>query len=585
VIRWMLRTTLVVAVSMTVLALLGGSCDNRAKGAPKAVAEKNTDLSPEVQEMSTSAEALKEGTSDVGPPAPGLLMLSGLKGYTEPCGCTLDILLGGIDRIVGFAMQAQKELPASALVDAGNFFFETRRVEEHDVPQERARVALIAEAAKRMGLRATVPGELDFALGTQFYLDTLAKTDAKPLAVNMRIRRDDGSYHELDGSIVVFLGELEVLLLGAAVPSLYEGLSGVDVTPVQAGLDRVWKASSAKPDADVRVLLLHGGLAEAKRLLRDNPRLDFVLVGADPRETDQVDSVNQGFTLEPYDQGRYLGVLKFYSAADRTSSFFNAREGSQAEVEKIDRQIAHVNRNLDRLATQKGTPMTTTLRRRLKDLEQRRSQIAHADLQIVSGQPTFLWRTVPMDGEIQSDAGIGDKRKVYNESLENLSKLVDRKVVPAVEGQPSFIGSDECASCHVEETAFWKETSHGHALETLVERDKAFDAKCIGCHVVGYDAPGGSVLGRVRYRSEAKTADGASIAIDKNLENVGCESCHGPGAFHRFAPVDGDGRPQHIVSSPDEAVCAQCHVPEHSPRFNFDLYTKKITGPGHQRVP
>jgi hypothetical protein len=332
------------------------------------------------------------------------------------------------------------------------------------------------------------------------------------------------------------------------------------------------------------VLLLHGGLADAKQILRDNSFLDFVLVGSGPRETDQVDAVNRGFTLEPYDQGRYLGVLKLYGAAARTSSFSNAREGSQAEVEKIDRQIAHVNRNLDRLATQKGTPMTTTLRGRIKELEERRSEIAHADLQIVPGKPTFLWRTVPMDGEIRGDDKIGEKRKVYNESLEELSKMVARKVVAVPDSEPAFVGSSECAVCHVEEHKFWKGTSHGHALDTLVDRDKAFDGKCIGCHVVGYDKPGGSVLGQLRYTADVKTADGVSVATEKNLEHVGCESCHGPGAFHRFAPVDENGRPQHILSNPTEAVCTQCHVPEHSPRFDFDLYMKKILGPGHQRV-
>ena len=47
--------------------------------------------------------------------------------------------------------------------------------------------------------------------------------------------------------------------------------------------------------------------------------------------------------------------------------------------------------------------------------------------------------------------------------------------------------------------AVWQTTAHAGAWETLTSRDKDFDQTCVGCHSVGYEKPGGSVLGKFQY--------------------------------------------------------------------------------------
>ena len=74
---------------------------------------------------------------DVGPPAPALFMMGGMKGYIEPCGCTADILLGGVERIVGYVEQARGLYPASALVVMGRV---ASRIASSSAPFERTRI-------------------------------------------------------------------------------------------------------------------------------------------------------------------------------------------------------------------------------------------------------------------------------------------------------------------------------------------------------------------------------------------------------------------------------------------------------------
>ena len=63
------------------------------------------------------------------------------------------------------------------------------------------------------------------------------------------------------------------------------------------------------------------------------------------------------------------------------------------------------------------------------------------------------------------------------------------------------------------------------------------------------------------------------------LENVQCESCHGPGSLHAQT-----GDPSLIAKEVPEAMCRECHhVPhiESYASFNYNENLKVILGPGH----
>jgi hypothetical protein len=125
-------------------------------------------------------------------------------------------------------------------------------------------------------------------------------------------------------------------------------------------------------------------------------------------------------------------------------------------------------------------------------------------------------------------------------------------------------------------------------LDTLKRKKRDRDPTCVGCHVTGYLQPGG-------------TRD-LALATGR-LRDVGCESCHGPGAEHARNPKGaqgqrkGQGQAQAQGQSPanqggikagiklkvEAATCLGCHTPDQTNgEFDYPSFRKAILGPGHE---
>lgn len=142
---------------------------------------------------------------------------------------------------------------------------------------------------------------------------------------------------------------------------------------------------------------------------------------------------------------------------------------------------------------------------------------------------------------------------IYRSYLERVSKANLLEKVPRSR-DGDFVGTRRCISCHARAGEVWKNSAHAQALPTLEAQGHDRDPDCVGCHVVGLEREGG-------FRSRTLTPD---------LANVGCESCHGSGGRHASDPI------KYPMGRAGEKSCAPCHVPDHSPTFDFETYWKKI---------
>ena len=160
------------------------------------------------------------------------------------------------------------------------------------------------------------------------------------------------------------------------------------------------------------------------------------------------------------------------------------------------------------------------------------------------------YSTVPLGPEISDDEAAS---RAYSRYLDRVGSEELLMKLPR-SGDKQFAGSAKCFSCHEKATKVWKNSEHGKALATLEADGHDKDPDCVGCHVVGLDSDSG-------FMTRATTP---------SMANVGCESCHGPGAEHVKSPTE-----NRFGKSGIEA-CMKCHVVDHSPNFDFSSYWDKI---------
>ena len=126
-----------------------------------------------------------------------------------------------------------------------------------------------------------------------------------------------------------------------------------------------------------------------------------------------------------------------------------------------------------------------------------------------------------------------------------------------------YVSAAACQRCHEQEYLQWSATRHAFAYETLLKKERYFDAGCVSCHTTGFGYPTGFQIGD----------------SDSTLKGVQCETCHGPGKQHI-----GNPKKSNIRSGADTSLCLQCHDTQHSPGFEavVALHSKDVD---HSREP
>ncbi|GJL77550.1 MAG: hypothetical protein NPINA01_05390 [Nitrospinaceae bacterium] len=167
------------------------------------------------------------------------------------------------------------------------------------------------------------------------------------------------------------------------------------------------------------------------------------------------------------------------------------------------------------------------------------------------GKKSFEQIMVPLGSKVPMDPEMEKLYGIYNKEVEDLffASLSERKT----NKKKVFATEKVCKTCHSKTHKTWQDSRHGKAYNTLRRVNKAFDPECLACHVTGLSQPGGFI-------SEIDTPE---------LMHVQCEVCHGPALNHSKAPAAGFGLDA-------RQACKNCHVKNHSPRFNFEKYWEKI---------
>ncbi|WP_338023536.1 multiheme c-type cytochrome [Archangium primigenium] len=466
--------------------------------------------------------------------APGAILFfsADVRGYLGPCGCS-ENMRGGIARAAFQVREARQGALPVLFVDGGDSLFGEPHLKPEQVPQEERKARALAEAYRDMGLAVRAVGELDDTRGAGFRQS---------------------------------LGLPE--LASGAVKVLPAGARKVGLVSASASAGLVQGAARARAAGATFVVgLFRGTLAEAQRAVSSSAAgVDLVIATHTASEFDgEQNTLTRDAVPVVAMQSKGRSLLRVDLTYGPTPGPFTQQrtaEDSEREVTSLDRRLALMDAEINRPGID---PQLKALKQdKRTELAARRQALLTAPLTPTGEGDGFAVRFVPLESTLPSDPQVQAVVNAYDADVGKMNLEWARahgQDCPApAKGQAAFVGNAACAECHAETLPVWEGSKHHQAWKTLEDVGKQFHLNCTGCHVTGWQQPGGVCrLDKVAGR-----------------ENVGCESCHGPGSLHVEDPS-----PTNVIAQPGQTVCVTCHNPENSPHFDFATYLPKVLGPGH----
>lgn len=502
--------------------------------------------------------------TDEGLPRPTarLVIATDLLGYLEPCGCQTRPL-GGIDKMAATLASVRRDGVPTAMLAAGDMLFMGARhggLTGGDANvQEIWKAEALVGILNRLRLAAAAPGTTDLSMGLPQFA-TLAHAAQFPLlAAGVTIEGDP--LHA--GPVLQQLGNLKIGIFGVSELEQPDGSLTAGVT---RALDPTMAARTSvdqlrRQGADIIVGLVRGSRRTSRRIANDVNGIDFLVTGGLNEEAVVApNAVGHTTLLHAGRQGQRVVVVDLFRRRPGTFTDVSAWT-RRAERETLTRSMTDLRQRIagwERDSNVSPTDLAAQ-RGRLAEMQARYEQLARRP---AAAGNSFAARVIELGPEIAGDPAVATLVDQYDARVNDHNRVAFANLAarPVGDGEPYYVGSSECATCHQAEHRWWACTPHGNAYATLQTRHKEFNLSCVGCHVTGYNQPGGS-----------------TVTHNAGLINVGCETCHGPGSAHAADPASASIA---RVDAP-ETICLQCHTQEHSDRFNYSTYRAMLIAPGH----
>jgi hypothetical protein len=452
--------------------------------------------------------------------------------YEEPCGCTRP-LLGGLERRYNVIKQMRGMGIDVVPLDLGDVYFtEQKTGKPRLTDQMKLKYRLMMKAMNEMEYAAIAVGEHEFRYPL---LDALAETvlnnkvSYKVLVANMTAKSKEDNFPGMLHDSQVTGKNIKVGVIGAMGDSVVQEIKKIDPAA------QFTRNSDAIP-------------AGLKALAEQKPEVRVLLYQGTVEEAETLAQAIPDFDLilclssesEPHALPTVIGKTRIIRVGHKgrmlgVAAFFRNEDKIKLEYELLPLQ--------EEFATPKGQEGSNPILRMLEDYT----------------------REVRDKGFLtQYPQGLHPSQVVFGNG----------KPVP------NYVGSKKCQECHKKEYEIWDQSKHAEAIKALEEKAKnpsnrQFDGECIVCHTTGFAYETG-------YRDAKRTPQ---------LQEVGCESCHGTGSLH----VENSKDPKYYLSmSPwkenpkdrlpvpkvevaiDTKTCQICHDVDNDPNFKFAKFWPKI---------
>ncbi len=492
-----------------------------------------------------------------------LFALAEVRGQIGPCGCTSDPL-GDISRTAQLVAEARAKGPV-LVIDAGGLLYSQNPVPPHLEAEEELKANLLASLYKEpLQVAALGVGASDLAKGESAV--RLPRELVNPPAA---------SKLPIEAPKVVQVGDAKVGVFGVIAEDSFGHFAVT--APVDAA--KLAITGLRGRGADVIVALVQAGSKkDAVALIRQIGGIDVAIagLGLDAPEPENVEiepsKVGDGWLVIPGNRGQVLSRIDISLRRDGTHPVLplvdaGGAGAATAKIAAIDKRLAALDIELAKFATDKTADPTfvATKQAERTDLAAQRADLVAHPLKAPPRGSYLTLDQIRINKALACSAPVQEAVRAYDRDAgaANVKAAADKPVPEPAKGQATYVGMAACGDCHSDEVEFWKKTVHTQAWQTLVDRGQQFDYECIGCHVTGFDKPGGS-----------------NLAHNDNLRDIQCETCHGPASIH--VAKGGEEKPPAVKRSPSPDLCAtQCHTHEHSDTFQYEAYLRDIVGTGH----
>jgi hypothetical protein len=370
-----------------------------------------------------------------------------------------------------------------------------------------------------------VPGEADFSIGTDLFLELVDSVDVSILAGNLTCGE-----RSFEGGVVVERGGYRVGVVGV-VSGSYGTCEVGD--PIAAAV----ASAASLGEVDVTVAVVHGA-SEVSTEVAQAIAPDFLLNGHTGVSADNPSSSDWGWAIGAGNKGKRLGLLQL-SWQDGGSGWAWAG-GSDRIASQLDRY----RERLDSANSALSSATEVEMGRLQNRVDYYREHVVTLESQLGSllgdGEVmnSFSHTLLEMGESVGEDPATLELIATVQASIDEAAAAVG---VEARADSP-FAGSAACRGCHTAQWEQWNATDHAGAWDTLVSAGRQLDLACFECHVTGAHHP------------EGPTHPNSVGA----LTGVGCESCHGPRAAHISAASVGAPLGSGVTEVSLE-TCVQCH--------------------------
>jgi hypothetical protein len=458
-------------------------------------------------------------------------------GYLQPCGCSTPQYGGLVRRYNLIESLKEKGWPVTA-VDVGD-------IPQKSGPQTQIKYKYSMQALKILDVAAVGIGkhEMSMPLVDALALHTLNDPQPAVLAANLLNDKTHQVIQALvnDATVVQPPGAPKVGIIGLIGPTVNGKVNDQNLhfppnnaVYLQKALEKLQKEKT-----QVAVLLYQGTQSEAEALatfcaknLPNLPNLDLIVYVSDhsepPADPFQVAGTKTQLVTTGH-KGRYVGVVGVFPSAKPGRAF------------ELKYQLVSIGPQYD-------TPPN--------------KQDNHPLMKLME--------------EYALDVKNGNYITQFPVNMHEVQVKVNGA---------KYVGSQKCERCHKAEYQVWVKSGHAHAFKTLIDArhpsNRQFDGECVVCHVTGFEHHSG-------YGDALQIKD---LPRAKMLENVGCESCHGPGSEHitdkRNEKIHAAMNPWKHRANPKLAMdvfCQKCHDVDNDVHWNFDKKWPKIVHPKAQPV-